>query len=798
MPPGSDPVPDQDFTLYADLPAIALLHDLTRWREQLARSIARNNLALRSEVIATAVNRIIVRALILRIAEDRGLIPLGFMQEIYSADNQYPKFLDLFPGDCDPWSDSEVPRASTDVPLAALVIDTPVIESILTRLIEPDLPYDFSSMTTEAVAQVLLQYLKRTIRRSAAHQAAIVDTHDTAITGGIPDPTLPVIEYLVQATLDAAMAGRSRREILPLRILDPACGTGLPLLVAYRYLIDRHGGSGLLFDERREILRQSLHGVDIDRNAIALTKFLLIFRFLEGEQESLAFQHVSFFELVPDLLRDLFPNIRCGNALIGPDIVDDESWAFCSPRERHSLNLFLWNDNFPEIVSAGGFDAVLGNPPGGLPEPKEWTQQYLQRHYASYHQKADRSAFFVECGVRHLRRGGSLGYVMSDRFLRSQAGSPLRAFLKTEQPEEIVIFSSLGNDRHPQDLCVVRLSHVPMSHCMYAALVDPTRSVNIAEAVMTHRFPVDLSGPAEIGWTLRDTRRDSLLNKIKRRGTPLEEIVMGPVHEGIAAGYDSLFSIDAETRWQLVKEDPGCKPFIRPVITGQVLVRYGTSSQSRFLVFVPQGWTHRHPAAESSPWRWFKRRYPSLARYLKTCADKAKSQTGQGELWWETPCDPDLFLEKHRKIFFRKNFESPAFSYDEGRSIPDPATGFFYSSNLYLLGVLNSRLVAYVFRAMCLISGRNRRLYTWDDLQDLPVYTPDLDDPADEVQHNQMIGLVKRRLELERQVSGVVPGPRHGRLQKEIDITEGRIDELVYALYGLTADEIAVIKSTET
>jgi hypothetical protein len=272
---------------------------------------------------------------------------------------------------------------------------------------------------------------------------------------------------------------------------------------------------------------------------------------------------------------------------------------------------------------------------------------------------------------------------------------------------------------------------------------------------------------------------------------------MGPVHDGCAAARDSLFLIDAETRRRLVKEDPRCKPFIRPVIAGQAVERYGTSSQSQFLVFIPHGWTGRHPAAASHPWRWFKRRYPSLARYLKIFTDEAKNRAGPDELWWETPCDTALYSEKHRKIFFRKNFESLGFSYDEGRAIPDPATGFFHSSNLYLLGMLNSRLMAYVFRVMCQSSGKDGGLYTWDDLQDLPIYTPDLDDPADEVRHKRMIGLVKKRLELERQVSGAEPDPVLGLLQKEIRTTDDQINALVDELYGLTAEEIAVIGSTE-
>src|SRR5271169_6224350 len=104
------PEPDtaSDTSMDRDRPGIALLHDIIRWREQLARSIARNNLALRSEQIATAVNQIVCRLLFLRIAEDRGLIGAGTFKQLSGDGDTYrvlmtgtqvldDLFLDLLP-----------------------------------------------------------------------------------------------------------------------------------------------------------------------------------------------------------------------------------------------------------------------------------------------------------------------------------------------------------------------------------------------------------------------------------------------------------------------------------------------------------------------------------------------------------------------------------------------------------------------------------------------------------------------------------------------------------------------------
>jgi len=65
----------------------ALLCDLTCWREQLARSIARNNPGMQSAMITTAVNRILFSLMFLRIAEDRGLVNRGMLRNIQDSYN---------------------------------------------------------------------------------------------------------------------------------------------------------------------------------------------------------------------------------------------------------------------------------------------------------------------------------------------------------------------------------------------------------------------------------------------------------------------------------------------------------------------------------------------------------------------------------------------------------------------------------------------------------------------------------------------------------------------------------------
>jgi len=82
------------------------------------------------------------------------------------------------------------------------------------------------------------------------------------------------------------------------------------------------GQHHLTIDEKKRILLNNIYGVDIDPQAVEVTKLSLLLKVLEGESEaSLATQLRMFQERA---LPDLDNNIKCGNSLIGPDFYDNE------------------------------------------------------------------------------------------------------------------------------------------------------------------------------------------------------------------------------------------------------------------------------------------------------------------------------------------------------------------------------------------------------------------------------------------------------------------------------------------
>ena len=267
------------------------------------------------------------------------------------------------------------------------------------------------------------------------------------------------MDYIVGNTVGKLLANKTPKKASELRILDPACGSGSFLIGAYQYLLDWHlnyylddspekyakgrnppwsgttAGWRLTTAERKRILTNNIYGVDIDSQAVEVTKLSLLLKVLEGETEaSLSAQMKMLFERA---LPDLGGNIKCGNSLIGPDFYAGRQLSLLDEEEMYRINVFDWNsdtDGFGAIMKAGGFDAVIGNPPyiriQALKEFAPVEVEFYKRGYSSASKgNYDIYVVFAEKGLTLLRPGGRLGYILPSKFFTTDYGRELRLLL---------------------------------------------------------------------------------------------------------------------------------------------------------------------------------------------------------------------------------------------------------------------------------------------------------------------------------------------------------------------------------
>jgi predicted type IV restriction endonuclease len=358
----------------------AFLEEIETWRDILARNIALRNTDLSTRELNYAVQRTIDRLIFLRICEDRGVENYGKLMALQGGTRIYPRLCQIFQHADERYNSGlfhfQREKDRTDPPdelTLNLKIDDKVLKGILKDLYYPESPYEFSVLPADILGHIYEQFLGKVIRLTPAHHAKVEDKPEVKKAGGVYYTPTYIVDYIVEHTVGKLLEGKTPGKISKLRILDPACGSGSFLLGAYQTLLDWHlewyqnhdpekrakgrspkiykgpgeGAWRLTTSEKKRILLNNIYGVDIDPQAVEVTKLSLLLKVLEGEnEETLGKTYRLFHERA---LPDLGDNIKCGNSLIGPDFYAGKQLSLIDEEERYRINAFDWNAEFPHI-----------------------------------------------------------------------------------------------------------------------------------------------------------------------------------------------------------------------------------------------------------------------------------------------------------------------------------------------------------------------------------------------------------------------------------------------------------------
>lgn len=355
----------------------AILDDIENWRKLLALNIALRNPQVADEhQLNYAVQMTIDRILFLRICEDRGIEPEEQLKNISKTAGIYPQLVELFRradlkfnSGLFHFNKEKGNDGTPDTFTPGLKIDDRVLKEIISSIYYP-CPYIFKEIPVEILGQVYEQFLGKVVRLTAGHQARIEEKPEVRKAGGVYYTPKYIVDYIVQNTVGKLLEGKTPAEAADLKIVDPACGSGSFLLGAFQHLIDWHeqwynenqpekwargknpavlpssgGGWRLTTTKKKEILVNNIYGVDIDAQAVEVTKLSLLLKVLEEESGQLS---LGLERALPDLGK----NIRCGNSLIGPDYYEGRQMPMFGDAELYRVNPFDWKAAFPQVFAS--------------------------------------------------------------------------------------------------------------------------------------------------------------------------------------------------------------------------------------------------------------------------------------------------------------------------------------------------------------------------------------------------------------------------------------------------------------
>jgi len=742
------------------------LAEIEGWRNELAKNIAIRNGKLSVYDLNFAVQKTIDRILFLRICEDRGIERSEQLLGLISGSRIYPRLFELFEKSDERYNsgifhfrrEKDRPEGPDELS-AKLKIDDDVLTRILKDLYYPRSPYEFSVMPAEILGQVYEQFLGKVIRLTESHQAKVEEKPEVKKAGGVYYTPSYIVDYIVKNTVGKLCENKTPKQIEKLKILDPACGSGSFLIGAYQYLLDFHRdyyakepskhkkavyqGKGkqwfLTIDEKKRILLNNIYGVDIDSQAAEVTKLSLLLKVLENEtQESLRLFHER-------ALPDLGNNIKCGNSLIGPDFYQKQQLTLFDDEQQRKINAFDWQKEFAPIFKQGGFDAVIGNPPYGASFGEEESEYYLDK-YKAFGAVKDVYICFIEKSIAHLNSGGRFSFIVPSAWLGGPEYEQLREMILNYQIDSVVLlpFNVFADAYVDTTIFVISKRKPGAEHRVQTYVYDKHEKVTKINLSAT-----DFKNIHENEWA-KCAGKKFVLNP-----DAVEILKTIWVHTNLT--FADVIKIKRGVLFdKLLLTKKKINANSHPYFEGDVY-RYQ-------LNLIADNWIEFGDRLKECPkeFVWFEGTRVLLRRLVN------RQQRIMATLANET-------------FITNKNLYSVL---SKEKTLDD----------LAILGILNSRLISYLYLNQVTQATKDDfPQVTIKDLLALP-FPAIVDGAKQNTRHRKMVSLVEQMLELHKKLSRIKNPDEKTRIQRQIDSTDEQIDALVYELYGLTKDEIAIVE----
>jgi len=730
------------------------------WRSELAKNIAVNNKKLDLYNLNTSVQKIIDRIIFLRIAEARNIEEYDNLSKIAENGNVYKKLDDYFQ-----LSDKRYNSGLFAIEnwLSDLKIDDKILKDIIKSTYYPESPYEFSVLPVEILGNIYEQFLGKVIHLTASHQAKIEEKPEVKKAGGVYYTPQYIVNYIVKNTVGEKIKDSTPEKIEKIKILDPACGSGSFLLGAYGYLLHWHlnyytrdkkslekykkagkiydykGDFKLTIDEKKKILKNNIFGVDIDSQAVEVTKLSLLLKLMEDETQQSAGMLIKYSHeaLLPNLER----NIKCGNSLIGNDFYGSKNMSLFGNDEMRKVNAFDWQKEFKDIFDNGGFDVVIGNPPYGasLDDEQKKYLHALMIDIPDY----ETSNYFMLKSWDLLSADGLLSFIVPNTFLANKFGINFRKLLLNKY--EFLQIQDLSN-------------------------IDVFEEAKVRTAIIIFEKTIKAK---EFKCALGNF--SSKLSNIGRK-----ELV-----ENIN-NWLTLFTLDSNLLDILKDIRKDTYPLGEFTEISQGLIPYDKYRGHSEETIKNRIWHSDHKKDDTCR---KELRGGDVNRYILTW--NGKNWISYGD-WLAAPRKIEFF--KNERILIRE-ITSPrilaAYTQEEYYNNPSIINiiNFKDINPYFVLGIINSKLMS--FYHMQNSPKAKKGLFPKilvNDVRNLPVKkTP-------KEKQSTIINFVKQVIEVQAKIQSAKTEADKKTYQQKIEILDKQLDGEVYKLYGLSEEEIKIVE----
>ncbi|HDL00982.1 MAG TPA: hypothetical protein ENH23_01955, partial [candidate division Zixibacteria bacterium] len=588
-------------------------------------------------------------------------------------------------------------------------------------------------------------------------------------------------------------------KLADITVCDPAVGSGaftvgmMSEIVRARNVLSvfLNDNSRTAYEFKRRCIEHSLYGVDIDPGAVEIAKLRLWLSLVVDEDD------IKNIKPLPNL--DY--KIVCGNSLLG---VEKDLFNATLFSELERLKPLFFNETNPtkkqeykkqidklisEITNGhtvfdfevyfsevfnqkGGFDVVIANPPYmGFHGVDKHFKHQLQKQYVSTEGKFDLYIPFIERSYTLMTENGYFVFICPTAFTKRDYGEKIRQFLrKNVRIKELIDFEHdqmfEGVTNYTGIFSFIKSRPV---NCMFTYRTG-FNNINVS---------IEQNKLTDAPWIFSSSSDAKLVEKIESLSIKLHEIAK--ISEGVVTGLNDLYLLNRNT----IKTNGFEMKYFVSCYRGKEIDKYYVKNNEELLFYPYINLGNKTvPIDEAS----LKKECPQYYKHLRNNIDKINSRpyfVKSKKKWYE------LWNQRSLHNFSRIKIMTPELSERNRFALADKNT--FYGDTVcgivinkerlqdidykLLLAILNSELIEWYYKKTTVPKAGGFFIYKVMFLKKLPIKIPPL------TSQQRIISFVDQILSLKQAAPTT-----------DTSTFERKIDKMVYKLYDLTEEEIAIIE----
>jgi len=733
-----------------------LFSDLTRWREIFSKDIRKKYPdQYTSETIDEIVQRIIDRIIFIRKAEDSELEERKLDQLIRRFNkNTYDELKKIFLEYNDKYNSKLFGENKQQLHESDVIeINNEVIEEVIKSTYRPrgsTLEYNFDVIGVDVLGNIYEQYLAYILTKTPKRTKLKGGKAHRKEQGIYYTPNY-IVDYIVRNTI-GELVKKQKNNIDKIKILDPACGSGSFLIKAFDYLVAYHSKKGKIsqtkldfsgvsatYSKKVDIVKNNIYGVDLDPKAVEIAQLNLLLKIAERGRR----------------LPVLRKNIKCGNSLINDEKISEE--------------FFKWKDEFKDIMTEGGFDIAIGNPPWSSKISKT-ENKLIARKIGLSEKNINICSLFIIESLKKIKNGGFFGFLLPKVVIKNKIYVPIRKeILENYNIKEIVDFGQFPGVASDAIALIIEKSKKKTKTKITFFEDNKIVKQNKIDQKIFHEIPsfvFSLSITPEIYKIIRKINKNSYklgnLFKIKRgielgqRSKIVKCDKCGFFNEAGIKYYGSSgkkckscnSKLNLENSFSITSENK-TKKYERFCVSGTQVKRY-TIEDNYFIPKNLEGINYKTEAFKGNK------------ILIKRISTKIEG----------TFTDRDLLAFNTVYSIYSKKLIKDEF--------------------LYTLGILNSKLIHFFYEFSYNVGMNLTTQVTIDFLSKIPIKK------GTSVQRRSIIGFVQKILDLNKKISDIENKKTDEKrnLLEKTSFIQNKIDSITYKIYGVSEKEKQIIKKS--